>query len=195
MHKVIKIICYASDEKEAREKAEHILNESLVGEWKSFDYGTFFDEESSVSGKSRWGNLPVVCLADSKEGKKLIADGMKFTREEFEDDIKEVRNLLNNYSNEELFEKEVMDVKTKILEKLEGKDKKLSISMFKYYCNCISQSRGYGIYLFDNDGESIGDNNHLKSVLSKWKGIYEEKQKENPYKNLKVFVVPCDVHY
>lgn len=47
----------------------------------------------------------------------------------------------------------------------------------------------------DDDGGGITDSKHLKNVLEKWKTLYEDEEKENPYKNLKIFVVPCDVHY
>ncbi len=164
------------------------MNERLVGEDKSFDYGVFFDEEGSgVAGKSRWGKIPPVVLADSKEGKKLIAVGMKATKDEFMRCIKEVRQSINYYSDEELFEEKILDTKKKILNALDDKKPdNFSISMFKYYCSCLGQYVGTNIWLYDNDGEGIRNNKHLKDVLNKW-GTDE-------YKNLKVFVLPIDVH-
>lgn len=188
MHRVIRIICYAKNKKEAREKAEEILNENLVRNGEPFDYGTFFDEDSSGSGKNRWGNLPVVALADSKEGKKLIDEGMKFTKDEFIKNVKEVREMINFYSDEELFEENVVDVKKKILESLQDKKDKVSlgISFFKHYCFCLGEYKGTDIYVYDNDGEGIRTTKHLKSTLNKWNSAN--------YKDLKVFVVPVDVH-
>ena len=198
MHQIIRIICYANDKREARERAEEILKNNLVGDNCPFDYGTFFDDDiSTMSGKARWGYNPSVVLADSKEGKKLIKEGMKYTKESFIEKIKEVREMINFYSNEELFEKKVIDIKKKILESLENKkDKKgLGISFFKYYCSCLGEYKGSNIFLYDNDGEGISDSQHLKDVLTKWKSFYGTENKEkNKYIGLKVFVVPIDVH-
>ena len=193
MHKIIRILCYAENKEEARETAEDILNESLVGENKPFDYGSFFDEEHAIS---RWGKMLVVCLANSKKGKKLIKDGMENTKKDFKENIKKVRELINFYSDEELFEEKTIDIKKQILENLEDKPITKNIFMFKYYCNCLGQYKGSNIWIYDNDGEGIRNSEHLKNVLNKWEYIYKDKKGEaNPYKNLKVFVIPCDCHY
>ena len=117
MHRIIRIIVYANSPKEARENAETILDEDLV-ETKVYDYGTFFDDDSSsMSGKARWGNhIPSVVLADSKKGKKLINEGMKYTKESFFENIGRIKEAIKEYSVEELFEGEVVDIKKKILE-------------------------------------------------------------------------------
>ncbi len=187
-HQVIRIICYAISPEEARAKAEEILNNNLVGEDKPFDYGTFFDEERSVSGKSRWGNITPVCLADSKEGKKLIDDGMKSTKNCFMDTIRSVRKMIDFYSDEELFEEEVKDTKKKIILSLNDKenDGLRFISLFRYYCYCVGQYVGTEIFLYDQDGEGIRDTKHLKNALDKWGA---EK-----YKGLKIWVIPIDVY-
>ena len=165
----------------------------MVGENKPFDYGSFFDEENATS---RWGKLPVVCLADSKEGKKLIKDGMDVTKKSFKEDIKKVRELINFYSDEELFEGKTIDLKKQILENLENKPITKHISMFKYYCHSLGEYQGSSIWLYDNDGSGIRDSKNLKNILNKWEYIYKDKKEgKNPYKNLKVFIIPCDVHY
>ena len=139
-----------------------------------------------MSGKSRWGNYPVVALADSKEGKKLIDDGMRFTKEGFIEKIKMIKKLINFYNDDELFEEEIIDIKKKMLKELEDKKDKigLGISWFKYYCSCVGEYSGTNIYLYDDDGSGIRNNKHLKDVLNKW-------GKEN---DKKVFVIPVDVH-
>ncbi len=195
-HQIIKIICYSKNKEEARAKAEEILNNNLVGEDKSFDYGTFFDEESSVSGKSRWGNITPVCLADSKKGKQLIKDGMKATKDSFIEHIKIIRKLIDFYSDEELFDEELKDTKRKIILSLEeNEDKELKdISQFKIRCFWLGQYRGSEIFLYDDDGEGIQNTKHLKDALNKWKCIYEDEGKENPNKNNQIWVIPIDVH-
>ena len=123
---------------------------------------------------------------------------MKLTKEEFDENLKKIRELINFYSDEELFEEKTIDIKKKILENLEDKQNNEHISMFKYYCNCLGQYKGSSIWLYDNDSEGIRNSKHLKNVLNKWECIYgtkEKKGEKNPYKKLKVFVVPCDCHY
>ena len=187
MHQIIRIICYAISPEEARERAENILNNNLVGEDNPFDYGTFFDNNTARgSGKARWGNITSVCLADSKEGKKLITEGMKITKDEFIENNKKIKEMINYYSDEELFEEEVIDTKKKILESLENKKNTSNLDMFRYYCHCLGEYEGTNVYLYDNDGSGIRSNKNLKNVLNKW-GADE-------YKNLKVFILPIDVH-
>lgn len=196
MHEVIRIICYADSSEEARSKAEEILMKNLVGDGMPFDYGTFFDEDNGIGfGKTRWGNLPPVVLADSKEGKKLIDDGMKYTKEEFLRHLKEIREMINFYSDEELFEEEVMDTKKKILNSLENKKDASNILSFKYPCSCLGEYEGSNIYLYDGDGSGIRNEKQLKNVLEKWKSVYEDEGKENPNKDKKIYILPIDVHY
>lgn len=184
MHHLIRIICYAKDEKEAREKAEDILDNRLVGDGRAFDYGNFFDVKSATD---RWGKLPVIVKADSKVGKKLIADGLKYTQDEIKEKLKKIRELLAKYSDEELVVEEVLDTKKRILESLEdNKNSKSELDMFKYYANCVGRYDGAGVYLYDNDGEGIRTEKHLKNVLNKWDS--------KDYEGQEIFVVPCDCH-
>ncbi len=183
-HQIIQIICYADNKKEARERAEIILNDNIVGDRQPFDYGTFFDEESDISGKSRWGKKNPVMLADSKEGKKLIDMGMRDTKDEFKENLKNIRDIIDSYTDEELFEEEVLTEKSKIIENLEEKKENMGIRYFKYYCNNLGQYTGTDIWLYDNNGEGIRNSKALKNVLNKW----GEKNKQ------KVYLVPIDVH-
>ena len=184
-HWIIRLIVYAKNESEAKQRAKGLLFD-LVGEKNEpFDFGSLFDDEYATS---RWGNLPAVSLASSKEGKKLISEGMKYTKESFIENVKKVREMINDYSNEELFEQEVIEPKKKLIEALETNPSN-NLMMFKYYCSCLGQYVGGEIYLYDNDGEGIRDNKYLKNVLDKWDEVGEIVDKD-----LKVYVVPVDVH-
>ncbi len=195
MHMIIRACVYAKNEEDALDKAK-VIFERLCGEGgQPFDYYKTFDEEGSpVSGKGRWGNITPVALATSQEGKKLIDEGMKYTKDNFMEYIKKVRDNLKVYSDEELFEEEVTNDKTKVIQRL-NENNNSDLSMFKYYCNCVGQYRGSNIFLYDNDGEGINKGSHLRDVLDKWKFLYEKKGEPNPYKDLKCYVVPADVHY
>lgn len=197
MHKVIRFIVYSTDEEEALDRAKDLLN-NMINKKNYYDYGTFFDDNrSTMSGKGRWGDKPPVSLADSKEGKRLIDEGIKYTKEEKLENLKKIRNVLENFTDEEVIEEEVLNEKTKILLELgENEDLKKAVYELRfihYQFSCL----GYGdsnIFLYDNEGEAIRNNHDLKNVLTKWEENYRGL-KENPYKDLNVYVVPCDVHF
>lgn len=181
MHMVIRTIVYAKDKDEALDEARHVF-ERLV-EREKFDYYTMFDNEgTSVSGKGRWGELTPVAEVDSKKGKQLINEGMKYTQEHFNEAIKYVREALDKHTDKELFEDRTV--------KVNGMTR-----MFKYYCSVMGSYDGPNVWLYDNDGEGITDHEHLKDVLSKWQSIYDRENKPNPHKDMKIWVVPADVHY
>lgn len=177
MHMVIRAIVYAPTREEGLSKAKSIF-ENMCGEGRVFDYFTSFDDDSSpVSGPKRWGKLPVIAEADSKEGKKLINQAMKYTFENFFEAMKLIKKNIRKFSDKELFEENVKD------------------DMFRYRCYCVGEYRGPNIWLYDNDGEGIRNYGHLRNVLNKWKSVYKNEKKPNPYENDKIWVVPADVHY
>lgn len=185
MHQIINIIVYADNQIDARGRAEHILNNSLTGDGKSFDYGTFFDDDSSTcSGKARWGEKPSVVKADSIEGKKLINNGMKNTKDEMKSALKEIRELINSFTDEELVEGEIIDAKKKVIIELknEGDEARGKLGMFQHYCNCFGEYEGSCIFVYDNDGSGIRTNSHLNDALNKWNDGQQ------------VWVIPVDVH-
>lgn len=193
MHMVIRAIVYAKTEKEALEKAKEVFDKLV--EWKIFDYYVTFDGAgTAVSGRGRWGDLPAVADVTSKNGKQLIEDGMKFIKEDFMDNIKEIRKALKIFSDRELFEGKNMKDKTeiKVAEALDGDEYLYLLNLFRMYCDGIAKEDSY---LFNDEGGSIDTPEHLKNALNKYKGIYEDDGKENPYKNMKIWVVPADVHH
>lgn len=50
-------------------------------------------------------------------------------------------------------------------------------------------------HLFDDDGETIRDRRTLNNTLDKYKCLYEDKGKKNPYEDDKVFIKDFDVHF
>lgn len=193
MHYLIRVITYADDKVSALNKAKSILD-GLCGDGKEFDYYTTFDDKSSsVSGPARWGKLPVAALAASKVGKKLIDDGMRFTKEEFIEKIKKAREFLKSYADDELFEEEIMNDKSKVIQRLDDSIPK-DLYMFKYYMYSAGRYRGPGIYIYSHEGEGINKSRQLSDELSRWEKLYSEKGKTNPDRFLKVWVVPADVH-
>lgn len=177
MHQIIYAITYAKSKEEALDCAEEIFTK-LCEDQYPFDYYTLFNEnDAPASGKARWGEMISVTLANSKEGKKLVNDGMKATRSSFYNNIKEVRSRLEKYTDKELFNEKDND------------------GMFKYYMHCAGSYEGHEIFLYDNDGAGIRNEKTLRNVLNKWDCLYKKEKSGNPHKNLNVYVIPCDVHY
>jgi len=166
MHQLIRAIVYAKNKEEGLEKAKEIF-ESLCENQYPYDYYSTFDKESP---RKRWGNLPVITLANSKIGKKLIEDGWRSTKQEFYRNLKIIREILKKKSNYQLLLKSFDD------------------NLFRYRCYLIGEFRGSSCFLYDNDGEGIKSVKHLNYVLNKWNN-------EKKYKGLKIYVVPADVHF
>ena len=176
MHMVISAIVYAPDEESAFDKAREVF-ERLCGEnGQPFDYfSTFESAGSPMSGRGRWGSVVPIARADSKEGKRLIEEGMDATKIDFMRNLSEVRKALEGRSDEELFRK--------------------NDDMWRYYAHGLGEYTGSNIWLYDNDGSGIRTPNNLESVLSKYRSIYEDEGKENPHRDELVWVVPADVHF
>ena len=200
MHMVIRAIVYSENEEEALDKAEGVF-EGLCGDGKVFDYYTMFmeNDNSSVSGKARFGGLPAVARADSPEGKHLIDEGMQFTRDEFMRGIKEVREALAMLTDEELFTEELgpSAIAAKAFIEANGGVFSFAFSpgMVKYMMRKCGGDEGPDVYLYNGEAEGITTPKLLERVLNKWEELYEKRGEANPNVGLEVFVVPADVHH
>jgi len=176
---IVAIVC-AKGEAEALEKAKKIFDDLV--ERSPFDYYTTFDEDRPVSGKSRWGNLPVVALADSEEGKKLIEEAMQAQWEEFKHRIGQVRAVLQEFSDEEIFEGEPSQAKA-VEYKLRGEVPAVHLASYYLY-SCYRGLAGPNVWLYNPNGRPIEDRGELRRILE---GC--------PHEDLRLFVVPADVHF
>ena len=162
MHMMMFAIVYAKDEKEALKSAEKIFegfcNEQVI------DCFEFFPENENTP------EVPLVCKADSPRGKKLIKKGMDATKKYFMEDLAEIRRLLNEYTDDELFE----NGKTRV------------------FAEAIGREKGDRVFLYDEDGQGIRTPRYLTDVLTKFSRAY--KDDKNPYKDKEVWAVPVKVH-
>ena len=72
-----------------------------------FDYFVTFDEEdTSVAGKARWGELPTAAPVDSEDGEDLLERGWEATKEEFERNLDRVKEAIEELSDEEIMRDE-----------------------------------------------------------------------------------------
>jgi len=72
-----------------------------------FDYYVTFDEEdTSVAGKARWGELPTAAPVDSDDGQDLLERGWEATKEEFERNLDRVKETIDELSDEDIMRDE-----------------------------------------------------------------------------------------
>lgn len=110
MHMVIYALVEASTEDEALSTGKAVF-ERLVGAdphaCAVFDYFvTFDDEDTTVAGKARWGDLPIAVVVDSEKGQELLERGWEATKAEFERNLDQVREALDELSSEEIMRDE-----------------------------------------------------------------------------------------
>jgi hypothetical protein len=158
----IGIITYGESKPIAREVAENILNDMIGETHYPFDYGSTIGKTVSVKGDY---------------GRKIISGCMKATIREFLYNIKNVRKLLDRFSDKELASCEYIS---------RQEDSTNSTGMTRFWMFKSGQYKGDTIYLYDNDGEGIRTREGLNSVLNQW---------GEPVKGQKVYVTPFDVHY
>ncbi|SDY45694.1 hypothetical protein SAMN04487946_11663 [Halobellus clavatus] len=110
MHMVIYALVEASTHDDALATGKTVFDR-LVGAdphaGAVFDYHVTFDEEdTSVAGKARWGELPTAAPVDSDDGQDLLERGWEATKEEFERNLERVKEALNELSDEEIMRDE-----------------------------------------------------------------------------------------
>lgn len=110
MHMVIYTLVEASTRDDALATGKSVFDQ-LVGAdphaGAVFDYYVTFDEnETTVAGPARWGNLPVAAPVESDEGEELLERGWEATKEEFERNLERVKEAIDELSDEEIMHDE-----------------------------------------------------------------------------------------
>lgn len=166
------MIVYAHNKLEALNEGKELFKDLI--ERVELDIFKTWDQDPSDEYLS-------VLNVDHPEAKELIDDIMEEMWGKFKSNITRVRKLIEKCSDEEIFE-----------EYSEKPDTYPSgTSRFDFYL--IGEGKGPNVYLYDNDGEGIINRTVLKKVLNKWSHFYQDK--ENPYKDLDVFIVPALIHH
>lgn len=139
MHYLVRIIVEAESADEANERADHIMTNLI--EWREFDwYHTTADE-------SRWINYWKPCRLGSKEGLARVKDAMAGQLSEFRQTMKTIRFMLDNYSDEQIFNEEFEQVKGHYLT--------------RYRFSVASGYHGNACQLFDTGGCHITNQRDL----------------------------------
>jgi cell wall-associated NlpC family hydrolase len=107
---VIYALVEASSQEEALRAARGVFDR-LVGDTPHlrpvFDYYVTFDrEDTAFAGQARWGSLPVAAPVASPQGRELVERGWNTTEAAFERHLTEVKEALDEYTDEEIMRDE-----------------------------------------------------------------------------------------
>jgi hypothetical protein len=130
MHMPIGIMVKAKNSEDARGEIFTALD-NLAGEHTPFDY---YGDIMEVEKYSPEGG----------KGKELVEDRMIENKSEFMQNIKTIREAIEKYSNEELYEKDCND-------------------MFRYYCYNVGAYRGPSCWLYDEWGSGLRTTKELNN--------------------------------
>lgn len=151
----IRVITYGKDAAEARQHAQVVVDNLIEDK--------HFQGCSECSSAFRY----------SADGKKLLDEGMEYTRNTFLMHLKEVRKAINNKTDEALFEER---------------------DLFKHHMYCAGQYVGNTVYVYDSDGEGVKDTTHLDNAINKWECLYESNPSiKEKYAGLDVWVTTATV--
>ena len=139
MHQVIHALVDAQTRGDALGVARGSVFDRLVGATREsrreFDYYVTFDEEdTTVAGKARWGDLPVAARLNSEEGRGLLARGWNATKAEFERNLQHVRDGLATHSDEQIM---------------------ADTDLVRHHCANLGAYAGPLIHLYDEFGNGI----------------------------------------
>jgi len=110
-----------------------------------FDYYVTFDEEeTTVAGKARWGDLPAAAPVTSDEGEELLERAWETTTETFQRNLNRVKQALEEHSDDEIM-----------------RDEGLARHAFQQ----VGASRGPSICLYDQHATGIRHRRHLDRLL------------------------------
>jgi len=165
MHYLIKLIVEAETAEDALLEADSDA-ETLI-EWQEFDW---------YDMNGRWGDSKAYKIT-SKKGKELLKEGMKSTRSEFDNAIKTVRYMLDNFSEEEIYNESFPKWNDMTLPP--------EVSFLSRWQFSRAGGRGNSIYVYAVNGDiwggKIENDKSLESIL-----------KDNG--DRKLWVVPVDFH-
>ncbi|MHC3381815.1 hypothetical protein [Haloarcula sp. H-GB5] len=148
MHMVIYSLVEASTEDDALATGKAVFDR-LVGAVPHagavFDYYVAFDEEeTSVAGSARWGDLPVAAPVDSEEGEELLERGWDATKEEFERNLDRVKEAIEELSDEEIMRDE---------------------DLARHAFHQVGAYDGPSVFLYDEHGSGIRHRGQLDRIL------------------------------
>jgi hypothetical protein len=175
MHMKIGTIVYAISRRTAHDEARRVL-ERLTKNGEPFD--CFTTVRLTDDGTYEEG---VTAIPDDDPVFKTLIDKFwSYTVDDFKRNLEAVKKILRR--------------KDATLENL-MEEKPKAFDFFRHRAYSLGKYSGSTIWLYDNDGEGIQKKSHLDNALNKWKCLYEDEGKPNPYRTLSIYLVLADVHY
>jgi hypothetical protein len=117
-----------------------------------FDYYVCFDEENTtVAGKARWGDLPAAAPVDSDDGQNLLDQGWEATKEEFERNLERVKEAIDELSDEEIMRDE---------------------DLARHAFHQVGAYDGPSVFLYDQHATGIRHREHLDRLLEESEDLW-----------------------
>jgi hypothetical protein len=150
MHYLVRIIVEAESADEANMEADSVMNDLI--DRREFDwYHTSTDE-------SRWPDCWKPCRLSSKAGLAMVKDAMAGQLSEFKQTMETIRLMLDNYSDEQIFNEEFEQVKGHYLS--------------RYQFSVASGDHGNACQLFDTGGCHITSQRDLDWYMANPEGSW-----------------------
>lgn len=148
MHMVIYTLVEASTRDDALATGKTVFDK-LVGALPHagavFDYYVTFDEdETTVAGTARWGDLPVAATVESDDGQALLERGWNATKDEFQRNLGRVKEGLDELSDEEIMRDE---------------------NLARHAFHQVGAYDGPSVFLYDEHGSGIRHRGQLDRIL------------------------------
>lgn len=167
MHRIIYAVVIADNANDAVGMAEDIFNGLCGGGGEPF-------ESYEIGPRTK---LTRVCRADSVKGRVLLERAMTQQKEVFMYALKKMRELVATVEDEDLWLYSSYP------------DLDLGIRHIAFELSMHNSST----VLYAEHGERIETPRDLEDVLSKWKCNYAGR--DNPYKDMDVYVIPALAHH
>jgi len=148
MHMVIYALVEASTEDEALAAGKAVFNRLVGADPHStavFDYFVTFDEnDTTVAGKARWGDLPTAAPVNSEDGGELLDQAWNATKEEFQRNLDRVKEALDELSDEAIMHNE---------------------DLARHAFRQVGAYEGPSIPMYDQHAQGIRHRDHLDRIL------------------------------
>lgn len=147
MHYLVRLIVEAENAEEAKAEADRVMEDLL--DWHEFDWYNIPTDES------RWENCWVPEKVSSKKGAAWIEDAMAGQLKDFKRTLQSVRHMVENYSDEQIFEEQ--------FEQVDG----MYLSRWQF-----RQASGGDCQLFDHNGSTITNQHYLDMILKDTENLW-----------------------
>ena len=155
MHMVIYALVEASTHDDALATGKTVFDRLVGADPHScavFDYYvTFEEEDTTVVGKARWGDLPTAAPVDSDDGQNLRERGWDATKEEFERTFERVKEAIDELSDEEIMRDE---------------------GLARHAFHQVGAYHGTTMFLYNEYGNGIRDREQLDRLLEESEEVW-----------------------